>query len=34
MVAVLLAGFLALASPATPCPGSDISVTDLRIKVI
>ena len=34
MVAVLLAGSLALAAPATPCPGSDISVSDLRIEVI
>lgn len=35
MVAVLLAGLLAVVSPtASPCPGSDISVTDLQIKVI
>jgi hypothetical protein len=34
MIAVLLAGVLAMASPAPPCPGSDISVTDLQIKVI
>lgn len=34
MFAVFLAGVLALASPAPPCPGSDISVTDLQIKVI
>lgn len=35
MVAALLAGILALASPAPPvCHGADISVTDLQIKVI
>ena len=34
MVAVFLAGLLAVVSPASPCPGSDISVTDLQIKVI
>jgi len=34
MIAAFLAGVLALASPAPPCPGSDISVTDLQIKVI
>lgn len=34
MIAVLLTGLLAVASPATPCPGSDISVTELQIKVI
>ncbi len=34
MIAALLAGVLAMASPAPPCPGSDISVTDLQIKVI
>ena len=34
MVAVFLAGVLALASPAPACDGGDISVTDLRIKVI
>ncbi len=35
MVAVILAGLLAVvAPPASPCPGSDISVTDLQIKVI
>ena len=33
MIGVFLAGILALATP-TPCPGSDISVTDLQIKVI
>jgi len=33
MIAAFLAGILAMASPA-PCPGSDISVTDLQIKVI
>jgi hypothetical protein len=35
MIAVFLAGVLALATPApSPCPHSDISVTDLQIKVI
>ena len=34
MIAVFLAGVLAMASPAPVCPGSDISVTDLQIKVI
>jgi hypothetical protein len=35
MIGVLLAGILALATPTPgPCPGSDISVTDLQIKVI
>jgi hypothetical protein len=34
MIAAILAGVLAMASPAPPCPGSDISVTDLQIKVI
>jgi hypothetical protein len=36
MIAVFLAGVLALATPApaTACTGSDISVTDLQIKVI
>jgi hypothetical protein len=34
MIAVLLAGVLAAASPAPPCAGPDISVTDLQIKVI
>jgi hypothetical protein len=34
MIAVFLAGVLALASPAPACPGPDISVTDLQIKVI
>jgi hypothetical protein len=34
MIAVYLAGVLAMASPAPACPGPDISVTDLQIKVI
>lgn len=34
MIAVFLAGALAMASPAPACKGSDISVTDLQIKVI
>lgn len=35
MIAAILAGLLAVASPAPPlCPGADISVTDLQIKVI
>ena len=35
MIGLLLAGVLALATPTPlPCPGSDISVTDLQIKVI
>jgi hypothetical protein len=35
MIAVFLAGVLAMASPSpAPCPGSDISVTDLQIKVV
>jgi hypothetical protein len=34
MIAVFLAGVLAVASPAPPCIGPDISVTDLQIKVI
>ncbi len=37
MIAVFLAGLVALTSPApsaTACTGSDISVTDLQIKVI
>ena len=34
MIAAFLAGALAMASPAPPCTGSDISVTDLQIKVI
>jgi hypothetical protein len=35
MIGVILAGILALATPAPePCSGSDISVTDLQIKVI
>ena len=34
MIAVFLAGVLAMASPAPVCPGPDISVTDLQIKVI
>ena len=36
MIAVFLAGILAMASPAPApaCPGPDISVTDLQIKVI
>ena len=35
MIAVFLTGILALATPAPPaCPGSDISVTDLQLKVI
>jgi hypothetical protein len=34
MIAVFLAGVLALATLAPVCPGSDISVTDLQIKVI
>ena len=34
MIAVFLAGVLALATPASTCAGSDISVTDLQIKVI
>jgi hypothetical protein len=35
MIAVFLAGVLAMATPSpAPCQGSDISVTDLQIKVI
>lgn len=35
MIGVFLVGVLALATPTpAPCPGSDISVTDLQIKVI
>jgi hypothetical protein len=35
MIGLFLAGVLALAAPTpSPCPGSDISVTDLQIKVI
>jgi hypothetical protein len=35
MIGLFLAGVLALATPTpSPCPGSDISVTDLQIKVI
>jgi hypothetical protein len=34
MIAVILAGTLAMASPAPACPGPDISVTDLQINVI
>jgi len=35
MIAVFLAGVVALATPTPPaCTGSDISVTDLQIKVI
>ena len=34
MIAALLAGVLALATPAPACAGADISVTDLQIKVI
>jgi hypothetical protein len=35
MLALIFAGLLAVATPpASPCPGSDISVTDLQIKVI
>jgi hypothetical protein len=34
MIAVLFAGIVALTSPAPQCKGPDISVTDLRIKVI
>jgi hypothetical protein len=34
MIAVFLAGVLAMASPAPACTGGDISVTDLQIKVI
>jgi hypothetical protein len=34
MIAAILAGMLAVASPTPPCPGADISVTDLQIKVI
>jgi hypothetical protein len=34
MIAVVLAGMLGLASPPAPCKGADISVTDLRIKLV
>src|SRR4051812_29700029 len=34
MIGVLLTGVLAMASPVPACPGPDISVTDLQIKVI
>lgn len=34
MIALLMAGVLALASPAPGCRGADISVTDLTIKVV
>jgi len=35
MIGLFLAGILAVASPSpSPCAGSDISVTDLQIKVI
>jgi hypothetical protein len=34
MIAFLLAGLVGLASPAPVCQGADISVTDLRIKVV
>ena len=34
MIAAVLAGMLALASPDPLCPGPDISVTDLRINLV
>ena len=34
MIAAVLAGVLAVASPLPPCPGADISVSSLQIKVI
>lgn len=34
MIAQVLSGVLALASPSAPCKGADISVTDLRIKLV
>src|SRR5580658_7539804 len=34
MIAAFLAGVLAVASPTPVCPGADISVTALQIKVI
>jgi hypothetical protein len=34
MIAVVLAGALALASPEPVCPGPDISVTDIRISLV
>jgi hypothetical protein len=35
MIAAILAGLLAVATPMPPlCPGADISVTDLQIKVV
>jgi hypothetical protein len=34
MIGVLLTGVLAMASPVAACPGPDISVTDLQIKVV
>ena len=34
MIAVVMAGVLALASPEPTCTGPDISVTDLRLDVV
>jgi hypothetical protein len=34
MIAAVLAGVLALASPDPTCPGPDISVTDLRVNIV
>jgi hypothetical protein len=34
MIAVVIAGLVALATPDPTCSGPDISVTDLRIKVV
>ena len=34
MIAQVLAGVLALASPSAVCKGADISVTDLRVKLV